>query len=207
MSEATPAIVETRRDLRRGQIIRAARRIVADGGLGALTFGALEKELGFTRGVITYHFESKDEIVDALLDDAIAEIDAATRTKVKAEHSARHKIVVALRGMVEGFLSLEEAGRVLLSFWSRLKDDPRAARKNAALYAGWRAHGVELIRHGQEIGELGPCDVDALAGLLVGVVIGVVTQTWFEEGAVDPAAIVTIACEAVLARLDWKPAA
>lgn len=169
-----------------------------------MTFGALEKQLGFTRGVITYHFESKDEIVEALLDDAISEIDRVTSSQVKAEHGAREKIAAALRGMVHGFLQLEEAGRVLLSFWSRLKDDPRAAAKNAKLYAGWRAMGVELLKHGQETGELGPCDVDAMAAVLVGIVIGTVTQTWFEEGAVDAEAAVAIAIEAVLARLEWK---
>lgn len=169
-----------------------------------MTFGALEKQLGFTRGVITYHFESKDEIVEALLDDAIGEIDGATGLQVKAEATARDKVAAALRGMVRGFLDLEEAGRVLLSFWSKLKDDPRAAAKNAALYASWRKMGVELLRHGQETGELGPCDVDAMAALLVGIVIGVVTQTWFEEGAIEAEAVVMLACEAVLGRLEWK---
>lgn len=194
-------MVEARRDLRRAQIIAAARKLVADGGHGALTFGALERALGFTRGVITYHFENKDEIVLALLDDAIAEIDEATALSVQAEQDAGDKIRAAVGGMVRGFLSIEEAGRVLLSFWSRLKDDPRAAAKNAALYRRWRGRSRELIVHGQESGELGPCDVDAVAGLLVGIVIGIVTQTWFEPGITDPDAMIDEATAALIARL------
>jgi len=190
-----------RSDLRRGQIIAAARRLVADGGLGALTIGALERELGFTRGVITYHFDNKDEIVLGLLDDAIAEIDRATGLSVQAEVHAPDKLGAAVRGMVRGFLAIEEAGRVLLSFWSRLKDDPRAADKNAALYARWRAASTDLVRRGQAAGELGPCDADAVGALLVGIVIGAVTQAWFEPGAVDPEAIVDEASAALVARL------
>ena len=58
---------ETVRDLRRAQIIAAARAIVCRDGLDALTIGALEQKLAFTRGVITYHFAGKDDIVRALL--------------------------------------------------------------------------------------------------------------------------------------------
>jgi len=196
-----PPMAEPRRDLRRAQIIAAARRLVAAGGHGALTINALEKELGFTRGVITYHFDNKDEIVLALLDDAIAEIDRATVQAVLAEQRATDKVLAALRGMVRGFLAIEEAGRVLLSFWSRLKEDPRAAEKNAALYARWRKTAADLVRRGQAAGQLGPCDADTMGALLVGIVIGVVTQAWFEAGAIDPEAIVEEAGAAMLARL------
>lgn len=200
-------MVEARRDLRRGQIIAAARRLVADGGHAALTINALERELGFTRGVITYHFANKDEIVLGLLDDAIAEIDQATALSVQAEEHASAKLRAAIAGMVRGFLAIEEAGRVLLSFWSRLKEDARAAEKNAALYRRWRHASSELVRRGQAAGELGPGDPDALGALLVGIVIGVVTQAWFEPGAIDPEAVVDEAATAVIARLAMRPPA
>lgn len=194
--------VETVRDLRRSQIIRAARRVVAERGVGALTFGTLESELAFTRGVITYHFANKDEIVDALLDDAIAEIDAATMSSVVAEGSAPDKVVAAVAGMVRGFLSQREAARVLLSFWGRLPDDPRAAAKNAALYARWRAQSASLLRHGQATGELrADCDVEAVAAHMVGTVIGVVTQAYFDPGAIDPDAVVREAARGIAAGL------
>lgn len=199
-------MAEPLRDRRRAEIIAAARRLVAEGGHGALTIGALERELAFTRGVITYHFDNKDEIVLALLDDAIAEIDRATALSVQAEVHAADKLRAAVRGMVRGFLAIEEAGRVLLSFWSRLKEDPRAAEKNAALYARWRAASCDLVRRGQAAGELGPCDAPAVGALLVGIVIGVVTQVWFEPGAVDPEAIVDEASAALIARLKIDPA-
>ncbi len=172
-----------------------------------MTIGALEKQLGFTRGVITYHFDNKDEIVLAVLDDAIAEIDRATALEVAAEAHAADKIRAAIRGMVRGFLSIEEAGRVLLSFWSRLREDPRAAEKNAALYRRWRAAGSELVRRGQASGELGEGDAEAIGALMVGIVIGAVTQVWFEPGATDPERVVDEASAALVAGLVATPAA
>ncbi|PKN57436.1 MAG: hypothetical protein CVU56_10570 [Deltaproteobacteria bacterium HGW-Deltaproteobacteria-14] len=194
--------IETVRDLRRAQIIRAARRVVAERGVGALTFGTLEKELAFTRGVITYHFANKDEIVEALLDDAIAEIDAATLISVSAEATAADKLAAAVTGMVRGFLAQREAARVLLSFWGRLPDDPAAAAKNAALYARWREQSAILVRHGQATGELRhDCDVEAVAAHMVGTVIGVVTQAFFDPGAVDPEAVAREATGGLVAGL------
>jgi len=117
-------VAETVRDFRRGQIVAAARRIVAEQGLDALTFGALEERLAFTRGVVTYHFASKDDLVRAVFASAIAEIDAAVIAQVEASASIEDKLRAILRANVRGFIERAEAGRVLLSFWGRLSSDP-----------------------------------------------------------------------------------
>jgi len=194
--------VETVRDLRRAQILRAARGIVAERGVGALTFGALERELAFTRGVITYHFANKDEIVDALLDDAIAEIAEVTLATVGAGVTPVEKLGGAVGGMVRGFLTKPEAARVLLSFWGRLPADARAAAKNAALFRRWRDKSASLVHHLQKTGAArSDCDVDAVAAHMVGIVIGAVTQSFFDPGAVDPDATVAAAVHALAGSL------
>src|SRR5207249_7078413 len=104
------------RDLRRAQIVAAARALVARGGLEALTVSALEKRLRFTRGVITYHFRGKDEIVRAVLASAVDEIDRATAEEVQASLDFAAKLEAVLRTKVRGFLENREAAHVLLSF-------------------------------------------------------------------------------------------
>lgn len=49
-------------------ILKAAREIVETRGAGALTFDELSKVSGVTRGGITYHFPTKDALLQALLD-------------------------------------------------------------------------------------------------------------------------------------------
>ena len=113
------------------QIVTAARRLVAEQGLEALTIGALEERLSFTRGVITYHFANKDEIVQAVFASAIDEIDAAVRRDVEGGVAVEDKVRAVLRGNVRGFVDSEVAGRVLLSFWRRLSADPVVRKLNA----------------------------------------------------------------------------
>src|SRR5437773_5389573 len=100
---------ETVRDFRRAQVIAAARSLVAEEGLEALTIGALEERLAFSRGVITYHFRNKDEIVEAVLAHAVAEIEEALRAELRASESPEERVGAVLRSMVRGFLAHPEA--------------------------------------------------------------------------------------------------
>lgn len=187
------------RDLRRGQILEVARSIVAEEGLAALTIGRLEKGLAFSRGVITHHFRNKEEIVEAVLDSALAEIDEATQADVAAADDHCAKLAGVIHAVVRGFLGHMVASRILVAFWGQIPSNPRAAERNAALYRRHRKGAAALIVDGQEAGVFRR-DADPATGaaLIVGAVIGIVTQAFFEPGAVDvDAACVEAARQAV----------
>ena len=192
---------ETVRDLRRGQILAAARRLVAEQGLDALTIGALEDRLAFTRGVITYHFANKDEIVRAVFASAIDEIDAAVRQEVAAGATIRDKVRGVLHGNVRGFVDNDVAGRVLLSFWGRLSADAGARKINSALYARYRKQASKLLKRARADGEIAKVDPDVMASLLVGIVLGIATQHYFDPGSIDVDAAIDEAVKTVVARL------
>ena len=190
----------TVRDLRRAQILAEARAIVAEEGLGALTFGTLERRLPFSRGVVTHHFRNKDEIVDAVLDEALADIDAATREDVAASATLRDMLRAVLRTKVHGFLEVVEAAQVLISFWSRLNTDPRARAHNAAMYRRYRHQSAKLLAEGQRQGVFrADLDVDGFAALLVAQVLGITLQALFEPGAIAVDRAIEAATDAVLA--------
>lgn len=185
---------DERRARTRDEIIKEARALVALGGLQALTIGALEQRLAFTRGAITHHFANKDEIVEAVLASALAEIDAATETSVMAGESFADKLEAVLRSKIEGFVRKPEATAVILAFWGGIQSDPRAAERNAVLFSRYRRQAATLIELGVEQGVVRR-DVDgqAAAVLMVGVVIGVVTQAFFTPGEVDVDSVVRVA--------------
>jgi TetR/AcrR family fatty acid metabolism transcriptional regulator len=200
------AAQDSLRDLRRSQIVAAAREIVAGDGLPALTIGALEKRLGFSRGVISYHFRDKDEIVDAVLASALAEIDLATHALVAAGTTAVDKVRAVLRANLHGFLGHREAGLILLSFWGRLGSDPKARRANARLYAVYRERTASVLTGGIDSGAFGAADVPALAAVIVGLVLGIASQAYFEPGSIDPEAALEEAVACVVARLARRKA-
>lgn len=201
MTNPVPSSPESLRELRRGQIIAVARKIVAEDGLESLTIGALESRLSFSRGVITYHFANKEDIVHAVLDSAIAEIDAATLAEMKGAQSLEDKVRAMIRANVRGFVEHAEAARILLSYWGRIGADRRIRKTNATLYAGYRKGAARLLEAGRAQGLWQDIDVDAMAALFVGIVIGIATQSHFEKGAIDWERALDEAVKTVMARL------
>ncbi|MCB9676435.1 MAG: TetR family transcriptional regulator C-terminal domain-containing protein [Alphaproteobacteria bacterium] len=190
---------ETVRDLRRAQILREARAIVAEEGVQALTFGALEKRLPFTRGVVTYHFENKSEIVEAVLEEAIRDIHHGILDRVSREGTAAARIRAALRGVVSGYLENVEAGVVLMSFWSQLQSMPDLAARNARIHARYRTQAAALVREGVASGELrADADPEVVAALMVAITSGIATQAYAEPGAFDVEAAIDQAGEAIV---------
>ena len=68
----------TRPPKARQKVLDAARRIVETRGAGHLTFETLAEESGVTRGGITYHFRTKEELLKALIEADIADWNAAS---------------------------------------------------------------------------------------------------------------------------------
>ncbi len=187
------------RDRRRHQILREARALVAEQGVAGLTIGALEKRLPFTRGVITYHFRDKHEIVHAVLDDAIRDIHHGTLAGVGKHDTAADRVRAAIRAVVTGYLTNVEAGMVLLSFWGRIASEPQIAAKNAEVYQRYRAQAAVLVEQGVATGEFrADADPALVAGLMVGSTIGIATQAYFQAGAIDIERSIDGASEAIV---------
>jgi AcrR family transcriptional regulator len=196
----TPAQASLR-TLRRAQILAAARSIVAAQGLEALTVGALEAKLGYSRGVITYHFKDKDEIVAEVLASAVAEIDQGTRESLQRPVSVAVAVRAVLQTKVRGFLAHREASLILISFWSRAQASAKIKGASAGLYARYRAQSDKLIVLARA--QNGRCRAKpgAFGAVMVGVVIGLVLQSWFDP-AVDVDGALEEAAHALVAHLE-----
>ena len=192
------------RDLRRSRIVAAARALVAQGGLEALSFSSLEERLDFTRGVITYHFADKDEIVAAVLQSAVAEIDGATSAEVEASASLEEKVRAVLRTKVQGFLDHPEAAEILLAFWAQLSLQGPVRQLTAQLFGGYRVQSARLVRAARKRNPRCRADPDAMAAVLVGTVIGLVIQSRFEPEAIRVPAAIEEAAQAFGARLGVR---
>ena len=96
----------------RQQVLDAAERVVCERGAAALTFDEVAAESGVTRGGITYHFPTKDDLLRALVErdrqrweQSIAEhrcVEACPATgdlvayiRSATEHQVKHRRFVA----------------------------------------------------------------------------------------------------------------
>src|SRR5262249_18875713 len=133
-------------------------------------------------------------------------INAGIDAQLGAQLSAEEKLRTMLRMYVRGFLEHVEATRILLSFQGRISSDKRARKANASLYAAYRSGITQVLEAGKAAGEFAAdAAVEAISASLVGVVIGIAMQSYFEKGAIDADAAIDEAALATLARLRTQP--
>lgn len=136
---------------RREQIERAAAEVLADVGYAATSVGRIAEHAGVSKGVITYHFASKDELLRrvalGLFEECAADIEAGTseastplerlRAGINAELTFFSLRRVQFQAMVEVLANHRDASFV------HTFEDVSASETDvlAALLAEGQAHG------------------------------------------------------------------
>src|SRR5499427_10614765 len=72
---------------RRAQIVAAAIDTIADLGYGQASLARIAEAAGTSKGVIIYHFGSRDELIKELVADLIAKAGAYMRPRIEAEQT------------------------------------------------------------------------------------------------------------------------
>ncbi len=75
-------------DTRRAQLVRCATEVLAEVGYARASLVRIARRAGVSRGVITYHFADRDELIDAVVAEVYAAGFAVLRPKIDAEPTA-----------------------------------------------------------------------------------------------------------------------
>ena len=59
-------------DARRAQIVHAARELCLEKGFSKVTISDIASRVGMTRSLFYHYFQDKDQVADAVLDDAVS---------------------------------------------------------------------------------------------------------------------------------------
>lgn len=163
---------------RRAELIEAAVRVIARDGLAAASTRAIVTEAGMPLGALHYVFESREELLRAL----ITEIAEAERAAVLSEldTSAVESVEDMMRAGLETYLRLlvrnpeRELAVVELSLHGA-RHDPRLA---AEQWESYFAQAAESLERGASLcGAVWIQPVDQIARSLISVLDGL-TLTW-----------------------------
>ncbi|MBT7667162.1 MAG: TetR/AcrR family transcriptional regulator [Rhodospirillaceae bacterium] len=108
MSETAVPRRGRKSEISRGQILDAAARMLRRQGYGNTTLRAIAEVAGIQAGSIYYHFASKDEIMDAVLERGVRAVYEAVRARLAAlpdETGHLSRIEVAVTAHLEALLS------------------------------------------------------------------------------------------------------
>jgi AcrR family transcriptional regulator len=163
------------RDLRRGEIARAALEMIAERGFLDVRVADVAARAGTTASGVLYHFESKDEMLDAAVslaeDNFYAEVEAATMLDRAGERLVR---LLERSGRED---APETTWKVWLEIWVRALRDRHTARTRRLLDRRWRHTLATVVRDGQQAGEFSTAaDPELVALQLASLMDGLAIQ-------------------------------
>ncbi len=82
---------------RRAQILQAAIDLLAEGGYGAASLSGIAKRIGASKGVISYHFDGKDELLAQVMTTVLGPSRGVLSPPVEAATGAREKLKAYVR--------------------------------------------------------------------------------------------------------------
>jgi AcrR family transcriptional regulator len=165
--------------VRREEIVRAALSVIGERGFQDTRLADIAERAGTSAPAVLYHFNAKDEILDAvvsLVEDRFYEgVEATLEQEVGP--------VARLGRFLESAARDDDGGetatmwKMWLEIWTRALHEPHTARTRQLLDRRWRAVLSETIVAGQRSGELpAAVEPDRVALMLASLMDGLAVQ-------------------------------
>lgn len=137
---------ETRR-----QIVEVADRLFYENGYEATSFADIARDVGLSRGNFYYHFKTKDEILDAVIERRAATVRALLDGWGDAGESPADRIRSFVRILVENRTKIMAHGCPIGTLCNELSKLEHAAKDDAArlfaLFRTWLAAQFAALGH------------------------------------------------------------
>jgi len=164
-------------DVRRREIVEAAARLIADGGMEAATMRDIAAEAGWTTGVVNHYFTDKRDVLRRTLEHSLRQR--------RAERPTSGTPAQRLRAELASALPIDADGRrhwlVTLAFCTQAVGDAELGAVQRDAYRAFRTRITTLVER---------CRDGAAGGepeRLIATVDGVALQAMFDDRSWPPA--------------------
>ena len=169
----------------RQRLLDAAARLFSQQGYDATGVAQICASAGVSKGAFYHHFETKQAVFLALLEEWLARLDAAF-TAVRQDSSGVPQAVVRMADMAGGVLASSGVQlSIMLEFWMQAYRDPQVWEAAAAPYQRYQQYFAALVEEGIRQGSLRPVEPQMAARTLVSLAMGLLLQAVFDPKATD----------------------
>ena len=175
---------DERRATTEAALLDAASALVVESGVGSLTLARVGGRAGYSRGIVTHHFGSKQALVDALA----RRVQAGYVTGLDAMEPGLERLLALVEGYVALLADATDANRAFLLLWVEAASSQELTPIFVERDAGFRAELREDLAAGLADGTVA-ADVDPedTAVAVVGQLRGIALQRLVDPDAVDAA--------------------
>ncbi|MFC5142694.1 TetR/AcrR family transcriptional regulator [Actinomycetospora rhizophila] len=173
---------QERREHTETALVAAAAEIVVEAGVRALTLARVGERAGYSRGIVTHHFGSKQGLVDALA----RSIQVGFVPGLEDRPPGLGRLLALVDGYLHAVSALGTANRAFLLLWAEAATTPELAETFRDRDRGFRADLRVDIDAGVAAGEIrADADPEAVAVALVGQLRGIGMQRLVDPEGVD----------------------
>lgn len=191
--------------IRRSEIVDATIRVMARRGWNETSIDEITKEARVSRGLVSYHFRDKNELLSGALERCreifLRDVREAIETGLPPEEQLRCATRASLMLTKTNPVPYE----VFLHFSTSGRADPRLAEEIRALYRTYRREAANAIRECQAAGVYRTdIDAEAAAAKHLGTIIGISLQWLIDPGSFDLEAASEQALEMLIESLERR---
>jgi TetR/AcrR family transcriptional regulator len=163
--------------LRQSSLVAAALVLAAQRSPAEVTTADLARAVGITQGAVFRHFENKQAIWLAVMDQVQAELLGALSSAAGRHRAPLRALRAVFLAHVDFVVTHPGVPRVIFQELQQAQDTPLKARVRALLQS-YRTLVIDLLQKAQATGRLRPgADLQAAALLFIGSVQGLVMQS------------------------------
>ena len=168
------------------RVLNAAMRLVASGGVRAVTLAAVGKEAGYSRGIVSHHFGSRRALMDALAREVQGRFAPRTSTG-----DGLHHVLDLVDAYLAALVERHRDAHVFLVLWTEaIASDEELRPVFAERDEAFRTGMADAVRAGVADGSIRPdADPAAAAVALLALLRGVGLQLLLTPEATDLAAV------------------
>jgi len=175
------------RTARKAQIVGCAIEVIAEVGFAQASIRKIADRVGIAMSAVLYHFGTKDNLVEAIIEEMYRSTLAVVVPAVDAETTAADKLNAYIRSTIEYFGNHRVALKALASIGTTHQPGDGRRVDQLGLSPGIAEQLVALdptaiLQDGQRDGEFGDFPVASMAVALRGAVTAVVDKVLREPG-------------------------
>lgn len=178
-----PTFIE---EARRKQIIDSTIETLAARGYINTTLAEIADLIGVSKGVISYHFDGKDELISATLNTITETWVSVRQGCVDQQTEPLEKLRAYFQGNIEFMKKYPSYIPAVLELWASYSSIEEKKEFNRSVYEPSRAQLKEIFRLGQEKGDFVALDPFLYASIIQGAIDGILWQWYFNPDKVNP---------------------
>lgn len=166
---------------RRERILQAAAHLIAERGINNVRVADIAKRIGTTSGTVHYHFEFKDDLLNAAVDWAVTAAFDRQETLLQGIITPKEKLLRIIEIQLPNDQQSRHEWSIWLQSWNEASLRPELREAHVALNERWRSGLVAIVEEGIAEGDFKPVNarefVNHMQALFNGLGVEVLTGT------------------------------